>query len=301
VEGVFDFDKRPGSQKSDLSKDLNRLIEGGPESLEDREKWQLLTKELAQKQEIIHRMMKENDDKTYSLKLTTSEIADLRRTIKMLQSENAILRKQMGNEEEILLQNLVAKEISHMTNEELKSKIIKLAQQYRAERLRNEEFERALKSANTDLKNAQQLQTELENIQHAYNDSSKKLAELSKELQKTNLYKDTIRKQEKVIAKLEALLEKTLKDTQRARDGMLELEKLRTENLELQNALRNSTLGGTESSETERLQKEIDMLQSLVAELREELKNKRPQTAGQGDWEDEKIDYEVRLQKAQAR
>jgi hypothetical protein len=36
-----------------------------------------------------------------------------------------------------------------------------------------------------------------------------------------------------VIAKLEALLEKTLKDTQRARDGMLELEKLRTENLEL--------------------------------------------------------------------
>jgi hypothetical protein len=32
---------------------------------------------------------------------------------------------------------------------------------------------------------------------------------------------------------LEALLEKTLKDTQRARDGMIELEKLRTENLEL--------------------------------------------------------------------
>jgi len=49
LEGIFDFNQRPGSSKSDFSKDLNKLIEGGPESLEDREKWQLLTKELAQK------------------------------------------------------------------------------------------------------------------------------------------------------------------------------------------------------------------------------------------------------------
>ena len=138
-------------------------------------------------------------------------------------------------------------------------------------------------------------------MQHAYNDSAKRLAELSKELQKTNLYKDTIRKQEKVIAKLEALLEKTLKDTQRARDGMLELEKLRTENLELQQALKNSAMNMHDSDEVERLRKEISILESLVAELREELRNKRPQTAGNTDWEDEKIEYEVRLQKAQAR
>ena len=71
--------------------------------------------------------MKELDDKGQSLKLTSSEIVDLRRTIKMLQSENAILRRKMGEEETIELQNLVAKEISYMTNEELKSKIIKLA------------------------------------------------------------------------------------------------------------------------------------------------------------------------------
>ncbi len=43
------------------------------------------------------------------------------------------------------------------------------------------------------------------------------------------------------------------------------------------------------------------MLENLVAELRDELKNKRPQTAGNTDWEDEKIELEVKLQKAQAR
>jgi hypothetical protein len=45
----------------------------------------------------------------------------------MLQSENAILRRKMGEEETVELQNLVAKEISYMTNEELKGKIVKLA------------------------------------------------------------------------------------------------------------------------------------------------------------------------------
>ena len=56
------------------------------------------------------------------------------------------------------------------------------------------------------------------------------------------MYKDTIRKQEKVMAKLQALLEKTLKDTQRAREGMIELDKLRTENLELQRIVKDAEL-----------------------------------------------------------
>lgn len=51
-----------------------------------------------------------------------------------------------------------------MTNEELKKKVIDLAKAYRSERLRNEEFDRALKSANVDLAHAKQMQTELENI-----------------------------------------------------------------------------------------------------------------------------------------
>jgi len=68
---------------------------------------------------------------------------------------------------------------------------------------------------------------------HANALKTKQLADLKKEIAKINLYKDTIRKQEKVIAKLEALLEKTLKDTQHAREGMLELEKLRTQNIEM--------------------------------------------------------------------
>ena len=100
-----------------------------------------------------------------------------------------------------------------MTNEELKGKVVKLAQAYRAERLRNEDFERALKSANVDLVHAKQTQAELDTMQAAYGESMRRLQDSGKELQKVSLYKDTIKKQERVITKLETLLEKTLKET----------------------------------------------------------------------------------------
>jgi hypothetical protein len=157
--------------------------------------------------------MREVDDKSQSLKLTTAEIVDLRRTIKLMQSENAILRRKLGEEESMELSHLVSKEISHMTNEELKGKVVKLAQAYRAERLRNEDFERALKSANVDLVHAKQTQAELDTMQAAYGESMRRLQDSGKELQKVSLYKDTIKKQERVITKLETLLEKTLKET----------------------------------------------------------------------------------------
>lgn len=217
-------------------RDLNALIEAGQIATQnpaDLQKWQLLARELAQKQEIIHRMMRENDDKTQSLRLATSEVVDLRKGLKMMQSENAILRKQMAGEEASQLQNLVAKEIASMSNEDLKHKVIKLAQAYRSERIRNEYFEKALKSANVDLAQTKRVATELENLRGHYDKLRGNFSQINKEMQKIGLYKDTIRKQESVIVKLEALLDKTLRETQRAREGILELEKLKTENLEL--------------------------------------------------------------------
>lgn len=83
---------------------------------------------------------------------------------------------------------------------------------------------------------------------------------------------------------------------------MLELEKLRTENLELQHVLKGSGKGsnnagyGYENDEVPRLRSEINLLENLVQELRAELKNKRPVTpqqqysagggSGPADWED---------------
>jgi len=128
----------------------------------EKEKWDILSKELTQKQEIIHRMMKEVDDKTESLKLTGAEIVELRKQIKLLQNENQILRKRLGQEEQMQIESLVTQEIHKMSLPELKSKIIKLAQAYRGERLRNEEFEKALRQAQNEIANARKLANDLE-------------------------------------------------------------------------------------------------------------------------------------------
>ena len=96
-------------------------------------------------------MMRENDEKTQSLKLATSEVVDLRRTLKMMQSENAILRQSLASEEAAQLENLVSMEIAAMGPEELKAKVVKLSQAYRSERIRNEYFEKAMKAANVEL------------------------------------------------------------------------------------------------------------------------------------------------------
>ena len=80
-----------------VSKQLQNINAIVSSKATDKEKWDILSKELAQKQELIHRLIRESDDKTESLKITGAEIVDLRRQIKMLQSENAILRKRLGN------------------------------------------------------------------------------------------------------------------------------------------------------------------------------------------------------------
>lgn len=66
---------------------------------------------------------------------------------------------------------------------------------------------------------------------------------MQQEVSKTQLYRDTIKKQEMVISKLEKLMETTLKDTQKARNSLLELEQLKTENINLQKQLKNLAYG----------------------------------------------------------
>ena len=273
----------------------------------EKEKWDILSKELTQKQEIIHRMMKEVDDKTESLKLTGAEIVELRKQIKLLQNENQILRRRLGQEEQMQIESLVTQEIHKMSLPELKSKIIKLAQAYRGERLRNEEFEKALRQAQNEIANARKLANDLEQLQKVHEEDSEKFLNLQKETQKIGLYRETIKKQEEVITKMEGLLKKTMHENERQKDSLLELEQLRTENLKLQKEIKdfvvNSTPGvlGRGNIELEKSKKEITRLQTIINELQNDLSNKRPISAEKKELQNEILELEVKYQKANAR
>jgi hypothetical protein len=273
----------------------------------EKEKWDILSKELTQKQEIIHRMMKEVDDKTESLKLTGAEIVELRKQIKLLQNENQILRKRLGQEEQMQIESLVTQEIHKMSLPELKSKIIKLAQAYRGERLRNEEFEKALRQAQNEIANARKLANDLEQLQKVHEEDSEKFLNLQRETQKIGLYRETIKKQEEVITKMEGLLKKTMNENERQKDSLTELEILRTENLKLQKEIKdfvvNSTPGvlGRGNIELEKSKKEVARLQNIISELQHDLNNKRPISAEKKELQNEILELEVKYQKANAR
>jgi len=269
------------------------------------ERWELLSRELQQKQDLIHRLMKENDEKTDALKLTGAEIIDLRRQIKLMQSENSVLRKRLHEEEEIDISAVVNKEVERMNNEELKLKIIKIAQMYRNERGRNEEFSKTIKQAQDEVSEAYKYKTELDRLREKHEKEMHRMQKIQTQIDKVKVYRDTIKKQETVISKLEKILERTLKDTQAARESAQELEKLKTENLELQRRIKESAYGSKDMSEQSK--QEIRRLERLVQELNEQLRSKRPDTRGSGVsnagpvGDEERMRLEVDLQKAELR
>lgn len=65
----------------------------------DKERWQFLSKELQQKQELIHRVSKQVNDKSDDLKVKGKEILTLRSAIKQLKLENYKLHQKVEAEE----------------------------------------------------------------------------------------------------------------------------------------------------------------------------------------------------------
>jgi len=67
-------------------------------------------------------------------------------------------------EESSQLENLISKEINSMSMQDLKNKVIKLAQAYRSEIIRNDYFEKSLKSTNIELAKNKKISNDYEDL-----------------------------------------------------------------------------------------------------------------------------------------
>ena len=95
-------------------------------------------------------------------------------------------------------------------------------------------------------------------------------------------------------------METSLKDSERSRNMQIELEQLKTENVQLQKQLKGIVYG-EDLGELERYKSECMRLEKIVANMKEELRNKRPASSSGADWEEEKMELEVKLHKANMR
>ena len=91
-----------------------------------KDKWQLLSKDLAQKTELIHRLMKRMDDIRRDLQEKGNEVLQLRSDIKNLKAENFNYDRRLQKELELEKTPQINEDIEEMIYGDLKNKLLKL-------------------------------------------------------------------------------------------------------------------------------------------------------------------------------
>ncbi|CAI2385109.1 unnamed protein product [Moneuplotes crassus] len=262
---------------------------------DEKDRWQLLSKDVAQKQELIHRIMKDNNERSLKLRETGKEVLDLRKQLKLLKVENFNIAKKVETLKEIDSKSMITADIKDMHYADVKNKLLKLAQAYNTEKMRNNDYE-------TKLRKAHKMEEKLLLYEKDHSDKAERLLQQQSELKKASVYNDTIKKQEVIISKLQKIYEKIIIDNKRAEDGASELEYLKDDIKRLQVKVKELSFGEMhENSELERLRKEVYQLEHLLIELNGERMTQNAQKSKIDDYEEDKIEHEVHLQKARAR
>ena len=159
-----------------------------------KERWQFLSRELQLKQEYTQRTVKDIKDKSDELKSQGKEILSLRKEINVIKQENTRLLHAMHTEEVIEREvekrkmNSDKEPVNQMPVNELKNKMLKLAQAYNADRIRNIEFEQQVRMAYKDIELIPNLQKELDQMQADHKFKQQRLLELQEETAKEPSY-----------------------------------------------------------------------------------------------------------------
>lgn len=186
--------------------------------------------------ELTVQLAKEFNLRAAALKRAGEEIVELRRQVQMLTKENARLKADMEHEEQL---NLSAEHaampegLAELSSVELAQKLQKALTKYREEKARGAELTMRLGDAMKEAAKARDLQRVLEEIEHIHLEQNRELQRLQDEGRKLETYRQTVQSQEKVIAKLEKILEGSLNEVQKAQRVQADIERLKTENAKL--------------------------------------------------------------------
>ena len=114
-----------------------------------------------------------------------------------------------------------------MSLRDLKEKIVKISQLYKIERVKNRELDRTVKAMEPQISNTMQLNSVIVAQKNQIQTMNEKVGRMVKENERINVYKETIKKQEKVIGKLETVMKEGMEEVRTARKMRVELEELR--------------------------------------------------------------------------
>lgn len=264
---------------------------------DEKEKWEIISKEISQKQDILAKLMNEFNEKGKILKTTVNQINELKKQIKLLERENNRLKKKLDIEDGIELKNTLSVELKEMDENELRIKLIRVVQAYKEERMRNLQFEKTLQKAHQDLTQIKDIQKDFDELSVNHLKKNKILLRMQKEISKQNQYTSTIKKQEFVIQKLQRNLEKCILKSEKYENIIGNISKIEKENEILKEEIKKESekISGFESLDT--LEEEVNRLDKIKKQLLEDLKYKNPVKKEVVEMNNNRMELEVEIQK----
>ncbi|CAE7268124.1 CCDC33 [Symbiodinium natans] len=186
--------------------------------------------------ELSVQLSKEFNLRAAALKRAGEEIVTLRRQVQLLKNENRSLRAQVEDEEKLVQevqQRPPPEGLEKLSAAELAGKLQRTLEKYREEKAKASELTRRMEDALKEVSRARGLERSLEELQQVHLEQNRELQRLQDEGRKLDTYRQTAKTQEKVISKLEKILESSLQEVQKAQKVQVDIERLKTENLKL--------------------------------------------------------------------
>lgn len=250
--------------------------------------------------------MKEFNLRAGALKQAGQEIVDLRRQVQLLTNENNKLKMQIEDEERLAEQvrQHPPKDMSmfdSLSSAELSLRLQTALQKYRDEKTKSHEMTQRLEAALKEVARGRGLQKHLDELEKAHLEMAGLLQKLQAENQKIDLYRKTAKSQEKVIAKLERVLEGSLDEVNKAQEAQIELERLKTENIRMREKCSNLMTrrkfeAGNEDvqelqDDVRKKDEEVKRLQVLVDDLTAQSGPRTVKSAKLDELEGEKLEW----------
>ena len=172
----------------------------------------VLTEDIAHKQTLIDRLLKEVDKRSDAIRTCGVEIVQLRRTNKKLTGDKEEMEKQMKamveaeRREAAAISQATEDELSNggkLDSRELAQRLHVMQEKFKTERDRNTVIMQKLKTLYQQSAKVRHSQQHFAKLEKAHQAQAAFIQKLQTENQKIEVYKSTIRTQERVVAKLE--------------------------------------------------------------------------------------------------
>eukprot|EP00164_Ancoracysta_twista_P002438 GFYU01003231.1.p1 GENE.GFYU01003231.1~~GFYU01003231.1.p1 ORF type:complete len:871 (-),score=254.88 GFYU01003231.1:108-2720(-) len=187
---------------------------GGSGQLEQR--LIVLTDDIKKKQELIDRLLRDLDERNEVIRQCGVEIMELRKRNKQILAENAELKRQLREKDNMVLRYIDdVEDIAVMPRDNLETRYRAVAASFRYERIKTEELTNRLKQAQRELQKKTHNERQIHELQNAHMEQANFIHKLQEEKAKIDKYKLTTKNQEKVIEKLEKLLESTIQESKK--------------------------------------------------------------------------------------